>query len=101
MAKMLGITGITGKSGKILAEKIAENIEDITAKFPDGILAFVRHSSNTKHLDATLPNAHKAVGELKDIAFLEQSLKDVDTLIHIAGIHWSREIVTAAAACGV
>ena len=36
-------------------------------------------------------------GEITDESFLSDSLSGCDTLIHVAGIHWSREIVNAAA----
>jgi nucleoside-diphosphate-sugar epimerase len=64
--------------------------------FPDGLRVLVRESSNAKKLDSLLTNAEKYKGDLTDVEFLKTSLKDVDTVFHVAGIHWSREIVDAA-----
>lgn len=100
MSKLLAITGITGKSGRVLAEQIA-HVDTFKKEFPAGIRVFVRSSSNTIHLDTILPDVQKVTGALTDKAFLEKELKGVDTLLHIAGIHWSREIVSAAAVCDV
>ena len=101
MSKALAITGLTGKWGIVLAEQIAANRDLIDREFPLGIRAIIRTTTDTSALDMLLPNVQKAVGELTDVSFLKKALTNVDTLIHIAGIHWSREIVTAAASCGV
>lgn len=101
MSNALAITGLTGKSGIVLAEQIAANRDLIDREFPLGIRAIIRATTDTDALEKLLPNIQKAVGELTDVSFLKKALDNVDTLIHIAGIHWSREIVTAAASCGV
>lgn len=101
MSNALAITGLTGKSGIVLAEQIAENRDLIDYEFPLGIRAIIRTTTNTSEIDNLLPDVQKTVGELTDVSFLKEALTNVDTLIHIAGIHWSREIVTAAASCGV
>lgn len=101
MSNALAITGLTGKSGIVLAEQIAANRDLIDREFPLGIRAIIRTTTDTDALEKLLPNIQKAVGELTDVSFLKKALDNVDTLIHIAGIHWSREIVTAAASCGV
>ena len=96
--KVLVITGATGKkSGGAFTELIGNNLEFIKRKFPDGIRAVVRASSDTKNLDASIPDVQKFIGDLTDIAVLKGAFNEADTVIHIAGIHWSREVVEAAA----
>lgn len=99
MGKILVLTGITGKSGGALAEKIGTNLDAVKELFPDGIRTVVRETSNTDKIDALIPNIQKVVGNLTDSDTLEKAFKDADTLVHVAGIHWSREVVQAAANC--
>ena len=99
MGKILVLTGITGKSGGALAEKIGTNLDTVKEMFPDGIRTVVRETSNTDKIDALIPNIQKVVGNLTDSYTLEKAFKDADTLIHVAGIHWSKEVVQAAANC--
>ena len=80
---------------------LGENSELIHQMFPDGVRAIVRASSDTSKLEQTFPNVVKCVGALEDTSFLETAFSDADTVVHIAGIHWSREIVSVAAACHV
>ncbi len=99
MGKILVLTGVTGKSGGALAEIIGNNLETVHQMFPDGIRAVVRETSNTAKLDSLIPNIQKITGSLTDERTLKEAFKDADTLIHVAGIHWSREVVQAAAEC--
>ena len=102
MSKILVVTGLTGKkSGGGLAEKIADNMELVKQKFPDGIRAVVRASSNTKTIDNIICSECKYVGELTDVGFLKEAFCGADTVLHVAGIHFSRQIVEAAAYCKV
>lgn len=100
--KKLAITGVTGKkSGGAFADLLSKNIDYINELFPDGIRAIVRPSSNINRLVECIPNIEIVSGEITAIGFLNQALKDVDTLVHIAGIRFSKEIVDAAVFCGV
>lgn len=99
--KILVLTGSTGKSGGALTEIIGSNLDSINALFPDGIRAIVRPTSNTKKLDELIPNVEKIIGNLNDPLTLKEAFKDADTLVHIAGIHWSREVVQVAVNCHV
>lgn len=102
MARRVAITGATGrKSGGEFARLVAENIETVSALFPDGIRALVRHSSDTSTLQSLIPSIELCHGDCQDLEFLKESLKEVDTLVHIAGIHFSREVVDAATHCHV
>lgn len=99
MKKVLVLTGLTGKSGGVLAEIIGDNLDALNKMYPDGIRAIVRETSNTKRLDNAIPNIQKIAGSLTDSTILKEAFKDADTLVHVAGIHWSREVVKAAADC--
>lgn len=102
MPNILAITGATGKkSGGEFTKNIGKNLDIINRMFPDGIRAIVRKNSDTKLLDNLVPNIKKYVGDLTEIYLLKEAFQDVDTVVHIAGIHWSREVVEAAAFCKV
>lgn len=101
MKKVLVLTGVTGKSGGALAEIIGNNLDKVNEMFPDGIRTIVRETSNTKRLDDSIPNIQKTIGNLTDPIALQAAFTDADTLIHVAGIHWSREVVRAAADCHI
>lgn len=102
MSKILALTGVTGmKSGGAFAEQLSENRDILREKFPDGIRALMRETSNAERLEKQIPNVEIRRGDFTDVEFLKSSLLGVDTLLHIAGIHSSREIVEAAAANGV
>lgn len=97
MSKILVVTGLTGrKSGGGFAQKIAENIECVKEKFPDGIRAVVRGSSCTDAIDNFIAPDCKYIGDVTDVGFLKEAFTGVDTVLHIAGIHYSRQIVEAA-----
>ena len=102
MKKMLAVTGATGrKSGGAFANLIYENRSVIDEMFPDGIRAFVRENSDTSFLAEKLPDAELIRGDLDSSEQLEAFLKDVDTLVNIAGIYYSENLVKAAIKCGV
>ena len=102
MAKILVLTGATGKkSGGVLTENIGRELERVKERFPDGIRAVVRATSNTTELDRLIPCVEKYVGDLTQVPVLKEAFRDADTVVHVAGIHWSREVVEAAVYCGV
>lgn len=102
MSKILVLTGATGKkSGGVMTENIGSNLDIVRKLFPDGIRAIVRSTSNTKELDRLIPNVQKYIGDLTDVQLLKEAFKDADTVVHVAGIHWSREVVEAAVYCKV
>ena len=90
---MLAITGATGKSGSVFSKLVCENRDKIDEMFPNGIRVLLHSDKETAFGDT----AETVIGDLEDEGFLERALKGVDTLVHIAGIHWSREVVSAAA----
>lgn len=94
----LAITGITGKSGSVFAEYLKENEEKIRAMFPEGIRLLTHKRKGTVF---DFANTQIMTGNLEDTEYLKKALKGVDTLVHIAGIHWSREVVDASKDAGV
>lgn len=94
---MLAITGATGKSGKAFSENIMSNIEKINEMFPKGIRLITHKRTDTVFGET----AESVCGDLEDESFLRKAFEGVDTVVHIAGIHWSREVVSAAAFCKV
>jgi len=98
----LAITGATGKnSGGYFVRVLSEHANEINAMFDGGIRVVTRATSNTASLDENPLRFEKYIGSLEDVDFLKQVFCNVDTVIHIAGIHWSKEVVEAAAYCNV
>lgn len=97
MYEILAITGITGKSGQAFAHFLTMNEDRIKTMFPGGIrlLLHKERPGDENILAAFSPE--RMYGDLEDGAFLGEALLGVDTIVHIAGIHWSRELTTAAA----
>ena len=61
----------------------------------------VRKTSSVERLTGLLPDVELCVGELTNLDFLKEFFSGVYTIIHVAGIHNSREIVKAAISCKV
>lgn len=102
MGNKLVVTGLTGKkSGGAFAKRLAGKWDSIIEKFPDGVRAVVRQTSNTEMLKRLLPDVELSICELSDEKALQHALEGADTVFHVAGIHNSRQIVRAAASCGV
>ena len=97
MDEILAITGITGKSGQAFAFRLEQNREKIQKMFPGGIRLLL-HKERERDKDI-LPSfdVQRMYGDLEDELFLGEAFLGVDTIVHIAGIHWSRQIVHAAA----
>ncbi len=92
---MILVTGITGHSGSFFLKRlIAEN-------YTGKIRAIVRENSNTKLIDDSGLNIEKVVGDITDLAFLETAMQEVETVIHITAIHFSKGLVDVAIKCGV
>lgn len=98
MNKVL-ITGISGKNGRYLLEEMEKNkeyLKDYQFK------VFLRDGSDTTYLDKSPLNIERYVGSIDTE---EEALKFVDggydTLLHIAGIQRSVQIVSAALKAGV
>jgi nucleoside-diphosphate-sugar epimerase len=84
---MLLVTGITGRSGQYFLEEM------IKKKYKGPIRCIVRVDSDTSRLDQTDLRIEKVVGELTDPVFLDHVLEGVDTVLHIASIYYSTNLV--------
>lgn len=97
MDEILAITGITGKSGRVFAHCLESNQDVVRSMFPGGIrLMLHKEREGDKDILACF-DTERMYGNLEDGLFLSEALLGVDTIVHIAGIHWSRELTTAAA----
>ena len=101
MGRKLVLTGVTCNPGRVLIEYLAMHRAEIQEQYPGGIHVILRKTSDTAHLDAHLPDAVKIICDLTDTDGLTGAFRGMDTVFHIAGIHWSREVAAAAARCGV
>lgn len=102
MSKILAIIGATGKkSGGGTAQILSAHKDEVLEKFPGGVRALVRSTSDTSKLDKSDLEFEKQYGELTDKVFLEQAFKGVDTVLHIASISLTKYIVDAAVRCHV
>lgn len=90
MEKVL-ITGITGKSGTYL-------IDEFIRQYPENmqISAIVRPSSNVQKIKENKLDISLLSGDLEDEPFLNDALRGIDTVLHIAGIQKSLKLVKAA-----
>lgn len=98
MNKIL-ITGISGKNGRYLLEEMENNKEKLSDY---QFKVFLREGSDTTYLDKSTLNMERYVGSIETE---EEAAKFVeggyDTLLHIAGIQRSVQIVSAALKAGV
>jgi len=90
---MVLVTGITGKSGtwflkRLILEK--ESLKDVKFR------VVARNSSNVELIDSSGLPIEKVYGDLNDASFIEKSMKNISTVLHIAGIHTSLKVVEAA-----
>ena len=95
---MILLTGITGKSGKWFLETIANTGHALNKR---QYRAVVRSSSDCRVLDSSGLLVDKMFGDLNDNAVLEEAMKGVSIVLHIAGIHTSLPVVKAAVKNGV
>ncbi|MEK3993957.1 NAD(P)-dependent oxidoreductase [Psychrobacillus sp. FSL K6-2365] len=87
---MLYITGITGHTGEWLLKRlIKENYQGL-------IKCVVRKDSDTTLIDQSGLNIEKLYGDLNDIHFLTDSMKNVETVIHISSILYSPKVLESA-----
>ena len=97
MDDILAITGITGKSGRAFAYYLEKNQDKIRSMFGGGIRLLLHKERESDADILSCFDVERMYGELTDETFLGEAFLGVDTVVHIAGIHWSREVVHAAA----
>lgn len=100
MAK-LAITGITGKSGSFLWQLILENERLIKNKWPEGINLISRNKEKLECLEKGSLSTTCINGDLTDLNATGAFCNGCDTLMHIAGIHWSLPLVKSAVNAGI
>lgn len=87
---MLYVTGITGHTGRWFLDKLVKE------KYQGKIRCLVRENSNTELVDSSGLDVEKVYGDLDDTEFLIASMKNVKTIMHIAGILKSNNVMGAA-----
>lgn len=87
---MLLVTGITGHSGNYFLQELMKN------RYKGRIRCIVRETSDTSRLDSSGLDIEKVVGDLEDTDFIDKAMTDVDTVLHIYNIHYSKLIVQKA-----
>lgn len=102
MGKILAVTGLTGKkTGGYFAKILSDHIDIIKEKFPYGIRALVRNESNVERLITLIPDINVERGNIEDENYLTHCFSGVDTIVHIAGILYSKKILDIAIKCNV
>lgn len=96
MGAVLALTGVTGKSGGALVKRIWKNYSSIESMFPGGVKAIVRTGSDTDKLREAIPAAEIFPIGLDNVTALKKTFRDVDTVVHVANIHYSPNVVKAA-----
>jgi nucleoside-diphosphate-sugar epimerase len=91
--KMILVTGITGKSGNWFLRRLIDESEKVKGyKFR----VIVRNNSDLKLIEGSNLSIEKVFGDLYDDSFVEKSMRDISTVLHIAGIQTSLNVVKAA-----
>lgn len=92
---MLYITGATGHSGRWFLKALNDN------HYSEKIRCIVRKSSDHSAFNGLNLDIELVYGSLEDETFLENSLEEVTTIVHIASISLSEKLVKAAIKNGV
>lgn len=94
----LAITGITGKNGKYLFQELLNNEPEIESMFSDGIKFSVRDTNKARFITESSMSLkyHLLLGDTTNKAFTDELLQGCDTVLHIAGIQTSLNIVKSA-----
>jgi uncharacterized protein YbjT (DUF2867 family) len=87
---MLLVTGITGHSGKYFLKELVNN------KYEGTIRCIVRETSDTTMLDSSGLKIEKAAGDLTDPVFIDGCMEGIDTVLHIAGIQKTLNVIKSA-----
>lgn len=95
----LAVTGITGKSGMYFLRELLKQENAVLERW-EGIRCATRDLANIEKVkkitERSLLNFEFLEGNLADDTFCRSLCSGCDTMLHIAGIHWSRELVSAA-----
>ena len=97
----LVITGASSNPGRVFLACLGEHIEEARRMFPGGMMAVSRVSTDTEYLSGHPEGVQRVICDLSDQEKLKSVFTQADTVLHIAGIQWSDQVVKAAAACAV
>lgn len=92
---MLAITGITGHTGRFLIKELEKN------NCTDDIRCLVRNGKTAKYLRDSSLDLEIVEGNLQIEEDVYSFLQNADTVVHIANIHYSEEILQIGKECGV
>lgn len=92
---MLLVTGITGHTGKYFLKELINN------NYEDTVRCVIRENSDTSLLDTSGLKIEKVTGDITDKKFLNSCMRDVDTVLHIAGIQRSLALIEVAVKNGI
>jgi uncharacterized protein YbjT (DUF2867 family) len=92
------ITGATGRSGRYTIERLIERKDDLAGC---RLRAVVRSRQKADFIEASGLPIEICIGSFEDEAFLKDVFIGADTLLHIAGIHSTPDIVPTAIASGI
>lgn len=95
MGNVLAVTGASGKSGSVFTQFLIDNENDVLSKFSGGVRFITRSADKLAYVKEKLTNSEVIEGSIEDDEFLSQNFKEVDTIVHIAGIRWTEHIVKA------
>lgn len=98
----LAITGITGKNGRILFEYIVNNQDEIAKRW-SSIRFLVRDKKKCGFIlgEKLLFAVELVEGDVRDFNTVKELLFGCDTVLHIAGIQYSMNIINASVQNGV
>ena len=97
MSKILAVTGATGpKSGSAFLKILIKENKAVEKLFPEGVRLLVRNVKKLNQDYCEINNVKVYGGDLTNVDYLNDALKNVDTLVHIAGIQMTEKIVDAA-----
>lgn len=71
-------------------------LELINHKYKNAIRCVVRSTSDTSLLNNSGLKIEKVIGDLTDQKFMDNCMKDIDTVIHIGTIFYSIQVMKAA-----
>ena len=92
---MLVVTGSTGHTGRFFLKELAEG------QYADRVRCMVRSSEKADAVCRILPNAETVTGSLDSEQDIQRLLTDADTVVHIANIRYSPDIIRIGRMCGV
>lgn len=92
---MLAITGATGHTGRFFIKELE------TRQYNKPIKCLIRKPEKKQEIQSGLLDLSFVNGTLEDDESIRSLLKDADTVVHIANIHYSPKIIRIGRECGI